>query len=102
MDAVHNEGDRWFRKMCIDVARKLSENDVYTLLYLYSVHVPAEYTTPLSKVLYVFTHLEKEGHLSSDKTGIDFLLEMLDDLPRRDIKKDCEPFIQRNRPNPGT
>ena len=100
MDAIHSKEDHWFRKMCKDVARHLSEDDVHAISYLYRVHIPAQYTSQFSMALYIFTHLEKEGHLSSDNTGINFLFKMLRELPRCDIVKDCESIIQRNGPTP--
>ena len=100
MDAIHCKEDHWFRKMCKYVARHLSEDDVHAISYLYRVHIPAKYTSPFSMALYIFTHLEKWGHLSSDNTGINFLLKMLRELPRYDILKDCESIIQRNGPTP--
>ena len=101
MDGVHSKQDYWFRKMCVDVAKRLTEDEVGAISYIYlNGHLPATCATTLSKALYVFKHLEKEGDISSDKTGIAFLLEMLDELPRRDIVKDCELFIQHSGPSP--
>ena len=101
MDEIHSKQDYCFRKMSVDVARRLTEDDVRVMSYLYDVHIPATLTNTLPMVLHIFTHLKKEGHLSSDKTGVAFLIRMLNELPRRDIARDCEQFLQRSGPSPG-
>lgn len=82
----------------MEVARRLTEDDAHALSFIYAIDTPSNCTTTLSKVLHVFKFLEKEGHLRPDRTGWDFLLKLLDDIPRLDIKD----FIVKRYPDQGT
>lgn len=98
MDAALRDHCHWFKiEPLMAVARRLNEDDAHTLSFIYSVETPGTCTTTLSKVLHVFKFLEKEGHLRPDRTGWTFLLKLLDDIPRLDIKD----YIVKKYPEQG-
>lgn len=82
----------WFKKMCVDVAKRLSEEDAHTLSFIYNVDIPNNCTCTLSKVYHVFRLLEKADLLRPDNTA--FLLKLLEDLNRHDLQNYCETYIQ--------
>ena len=98
-DAALRDQCHWFKTgPLMEVARRLTEDDAHTLSFIYAIDTPSNCTTTLSKVLHVFKFLEKEGNLRPDRTGWDFLLKLLDDIPRLDIKD----FIVKKYPDQGT
>ena len=81
-----------YRKLFINVVRRLSKDEAVTLAYIYDViDIPSSYRkSSVGCVIYVFKSMEKKGLLSPDDSGIAFLQEMLEAIDRIDLKKICQ------------
>ena len=88
MDAVHERDAFQFKELFVEIAKRLSEEDAHSLKFIYGVSdMPKNRTSALAMTLYVFEHLQRQGHLTPDRDGIKFLHQMLGGIRRVDVQK---------------